>query len=56
MQDQTNQQKIEDSSFPKHFQVNYKTYYSFKNLDPVVILLFILFIIIYFIAVIYKLN
>ncbi len=44
------------SKFPKHFQVGYKTIYNFKNLDPIVFLLFIIFIIIYGIAVYYKMN
>ncbi len=44
------------SQFPKHFQVGYQSFYDFKNLDPIVILLFIIFIIIYGIAAYYKLN
>jgi hypothetical protein len=42
--------------FPKHFQISYQKYYSYKNLDPIVISLFILFMIIYIVTVYFKLN
>ncbi len=51
-----NTKNNENTLFPKHFQVSYQKYYHFQNLDPIIILLFILFIVIYFVAIYYKLN
>ncbi len=48
--------KESESQFPKHFQISYQKYYSYKSLDPIVILLFVLFMIIYCVTIYYKLN
>ncbi len=43
-------------NFPQHFTKEYQNIYSYRSLDPVVVLLFIIFMIIFGICVIYKIN
>lgn len=43
-------------TFPNHFKKEYQSIYTYRSLDPVVILLFIIFMVLFGVCAFYKIN